>query len=172
MLNWYRMIAVAGIAFALATGGAPAAGPSPANPSQTCEWRIGEVWRGDDQLSGAFTCSVDDPQAALSLGCWGDEIVVTYAHLMDPSLFEEDGLYFEFTTEKASRLIVMRMNEMDSTDEVMLKPTDRLFELLSSSQMLTLSDEEGVYPKRQFSLQGSRAAIDKLLATCAAEAVI
>ncbi len=79
---------------------------------------------------------------------------------------ENEEADFLFASESAEQTLHTRWEGMDGAFAAYFPKTDPVLELLMSGSDLLITSPAETYPPQSFTLEGSRAAIETLLATC------
>lgn len=100
----------------------------------------------------------------LSFIC-GDEAGLRYLPANEAGM-PDMAIDFAFSTESAEIMVPMQYEAMDGAFGAYFPKTGEIIGLLKGGVDLLVRSADGSVPPQTFSLAGSRAAIDKVLAAC------
>ena len=160
-----KVLAIAGLVPLLAV--VPVAGPALAQEACTAWTAQMQEDEGGPVLT-ASACAIGRSDAFLSLTCFSGNVDVRYdmsaGAERSPDLDEVTDV--AFTVDGATETLPMAYQAMDGRHAAGVPVASPLLALLKSGESLSIVDVAGQYPRHEFSLEGSAAAIDKLLAGC------
>lgn len=116
----------------------------------------------------ASACAIGRSDAWLLLQCSGKDIGVRYdlsAGAETPAP-EDDVADVQFSSDAGDASLSMHYEAMDARHAATTPANGSVIALLKQGSRLTVADRTDRYPERNFSLEGSTAAINKLAATC------
>jgi hypothetical protein len=142
---------------------------TPAAAQEACTTWSAEMQEDEGgSVLTASACALDRPDVFLSLNCFNDTIWIRYDLALtaeaSPELAEETEVVFK--VGDASETLPVIFQEMDARHAGETPVAGPLVKLLKSGERLSIVDVPGKYPVHEFSLKGSSAAIDKLVAGC------
>jgi len=155
-------------ACALLAAAALIAVASPVYAAPSCKtWAASKV---EDEGGPAMTATVctDGTYASPTLTLQCGYLRYDLGEKVNATLQEGISAEFEFTsgTDAVSRKF--QLEAMDYNFAAELEKDDPLLTLLRHGQSVSVADKAGKYPVNTFSLKGSGAAIDKVMASCGA----
>jgi hypothetical protein len=161
-----RIIAVVVVAPALGIA-VPVIPPVVAEDNACTTWTVGMVEDEGGPVLTAQACSTESPEAWMTLTCFSGSVNVRY----DLALGVEADLSNEvtdvtFASGSDEVTLPMGFEEMDGRHAANSEAAGPLVQLLRAGETVTIKDVAGKYPVRQFSLNGSSAALGKLVADC------
>ena len=140
-----------------------------AQEAEACTtWTVGMVEDEGGEVLAAQACSIDQPDAWLVLNCFWGSVFVRYDLGMGAESLPPLGEVTDVTFSTGSDAVTLSMSyqEMDGMHVADAGVDDPLVHLLKAGDTVTISDVPGRYLVKSFSLEGSAAAIGKLVADC------